>query len=93
MNLSAETMVLAQTTRKNPAPPQLNGIRGKLNKVLLSPQGIEISKRNKRVTTQYKGGNKVERPKPSSQVETLSKLENTPLGVQTRIKLPWPEAK
>ena len=86
-------MVVPQSTRNAQAPQKLNGIRGKLNRVLMSPQGIEIAKRNKRVTSQYKGGNKVERPKPSAQVETLNKIENSPLGAQTRIKLPWPETK
>mmetsp|Transcript_5488 Transcript_5488/g.6941 ORF Transcript_5488/g.6941 Transcript_5488/m.6941 type:complete len:93 (+) Transcript_5488:315-593(+) len=72
---------------------KFDGIKGKLHRVLTSPQGVEISKRNKRVTTQFKGGQKAyEKKTPSeladSSVDTLNKYEKR--YEKEGVKLPMP---
>eukprot|EP00511_Aplanochytrium_stocchinoi_P002430 CAMPEP_0204843590 /NCGR_PEP_ID=MMETSP1346-20131115/48066_1 /ASSEMBLY_ACC=CAM_ASM_000771 /TAXON_ID=215587 /ORGANISM="Aplanochytrium stocchinoi, Strain GSBS06" /LENGTH=130 /DNA_ID=CAMNT_0051982753 /DNA_START=264 /DNA_END=656 /DNA_ORIENTATION=- len=56
---------------------KFDGIKGKLHRVLTSPQGVEISKRNKRVTTQFKGGQKAYEKKTPSELADSS--VDTPL--------------
>uniref|UniRef100_A0A6S8ESH7 Uncharacterized protein n=1 Tax=Aplanochytrium stocchinoi TaxID=215587 RepID=A0A6S8ESH7_9STRA len=71
-------MVLLKPVEK--IPFNVDTIKGKLHMVLTSPQGIEISKRNLRVSDKFRGGNKLQvknKTNHSAPVDILTKFEKS----------------